>query len=65
MKIEDHGKTARGVPITNELIDRLALKAEEGHDIEHTLRLDRPCGGCRSGGAALAPPARVHTARRS
>jgi hypothetical protein len=35
--IGDQGKTASGVPITDELIERLAAKAEEGHDVEQTL----------------------------
>jgi hypothetical protein len=35
--VGDQGKTASGVPITNELIDRLAAKAEEGHDVEQML----------------------------
>lgn len=33
----DQGKTASGVPITDELIDRLAAKAEEGQDVEQIL----------------------------
>ena len=32
------GKTASGKPITDELIDRLAEKAEAGCDVEPTLR---------------------------
>ncbi len=36
--VEDQGRTASGVPITDELIDRLAAKAEEGHDVEQMLR---------------------------
>lgn len=33
-----YGKTASGVPITDELIEKLAAKAEAGFDIEETLR---------------------------
>jgi hypothetical protein len=33
-----HGNTASGVPITDELIDKLAAKADAGYDIEETLR---------------------------
>jgi hypothetical protein len=33
-----HGKTASGVPITDELVDELAEKAEAGYDVEETLR---------------------------
>lgn len=35
--VEDRGGMASGVPITDELIDRLAAKAEEGHDVEQML----------------------------
>jgi hypothetical protein len=33
-----HGKTASGVPVTDELIDELAAKAEAGYDVEETIR---------------------------
>jgi hypothetical protein len=33
-----YGKTASGVPITDELIEKLAVKAEAGFDGEETLR---------------------------
>lgn len=32
------GKTASGVPITDELVDKLAEKAETGYEVEETLR---------------------------
>jgi len=35
--VGDQGRTASGVPITDELIDRLAAKAEDGHDVEQML----------------------------
>jgi hypothetical protein len=33
-----HGKTASGKPITDELVEGLAKKAEAGYDVEETLR---------------------------
>jgi hypothetical protein len=33
-----HGKTASGKPITDELVEQLADKAEHGYNIEQTLR---------------------------
>jgi Ribbon-helix-helix protein, copG family len=33
-----HGRTASGKPITDELIEQLAAKAEDGYDVETTLR---------------------------
>ena len=33
-----HGKTASGKPITDDLIDKLAEKAEAGYDVDATLR---------------------------
>jgi len=36
-----YGKTASGVPITDELIEKLAARAEEGFDVEETLRRRR------------------------
>jgi hypothetical protein len=39
-----YGKTKSGVPITDELIEKLAAKAEAGFDVEETLarRRGRP-----------------------
>ena len=37
-KKKTHGKTASGKPITDELVEQLADKAEHGYDIEQTLR---------------------------
>jgi hypothetical protein len=34
MAKKTHGNTASGVPITDELIDNLAAKAEAGYDVE-------------------------------
>jgi hypothetical protein len=38
MAKEAHGKTASGVPITDELVRELAKKAEAGYDVDETLR---------------------------
>lgn len=46
-----HGKTASGAPITEDLVDRLAAKAEAGYDVEQTLRRR---GGRPSIGSAAA-----------
>jgi hypothetical protein len=36
-----HGKTARGKPITDELVGKLGEKAEAGYDVDETLRQRR------------------------
>lgn len=33
-----HGRTASGVPITDELIDKLAGEAEAGYDVDELVR---------------------------
>jgi hypothetical protein len=33
-----HGKTASGVPMTDDLVEELTRKAEAGYDVEETLR---------------------------
>jgi hypothetical protein len=38
MAKKTHGNTASGAPITDELIDQLASKAEAGYDVDATLR---------------------------
>ena len=38
MAKKSHGKTASGVPITDDLVTRLAQEAEAGYDIDETLR---------------------------
>jgi len=38
MAKKTHGRTASGVPITDELVSKLAKKAEAGYDVEQTLR---------------------------
>jgi len=40
-KKKTYGKTASGIPITDELVERLAAKAEAGFDVEETLRRRR------------------------
>jgi hypothetical protein len=38
MARKKHGTTRGGVPITDELVDRLAKTAEAGFDVDETLR---------------------------
>jgi len=38
MARKTHAKTASGKPITDELVDELARKAEAGYEVEGTLR---------------------------
>lgn len=38
MAKKNHGKTAGGVPITDELVAELAEKAEAGYDVDELLR---------------------------
>ena len=38
MPKKTHGRTASGKPITDELVDELAVKAEAGYDVDETLR---------------------------
>jgi hypothetical protein len=37
-KKRTHGKTASGKPITDELVEKLADRAEGGYDVDETLR---------------------------
>ncbi|HEY1855174.1 MAG TPA: CopG family transcriptional regulator [Solirubrobacterales bacterium] len=57
MAKKTHGKTASGKPITDDLIEKLAEKAQSGYDVEETLRR-RP--GRPSIGSG---PARVESVR--
>lgn len=52
-----YGKTARGVAITDELVDELAQRAEAGYDVDEILRRRR---GRRPMGSG---PARVESVR--
>jgi hypothetical protein len=38
MSKQTHGKTASGTPITDDLVGKLAAKAEAGYDVEQALR---------------------------
>lgn len=38
MAKKTRGRTASGAPITDELVSKLAKKAEAGYDVEQTLR---------------------------
>ena len=40
-KAKNYGKTPGGVPITDDLIEKLAAKAEAGFDVEEVLRRRR------------------------
>lgn len=40
-----YGKTASGEPITEDLIEELARKAELGYEVEETLKTETPAGG--------------------
>jgi hypothetical protein len=52
-----YGKTASGVPITDELIERLAAKAEAGFDVDEILERRRGRPPMGSG------PAKVESVR--
>lgn len=47
MAKKTYGKTASGKPITDELVDEVASKAEAGYDVKKTLqrRVGRPAIG--------------------
>lgn len=47
-----YGRTASGVPITDELVDKLSAEAEAGYDVEEMLR--RRGGRPAMGSAAAA-----------
>ncbi len=57
MEKKTYGKTASGKPITDDLIEKLAEKAQSGYDVEETLqrRPGRPSIG--------SGPARVESVR--
>jgi hypothetical protein len=65
-----YGTTASGVPITDDLINKLAAKAEAGFDVEETLRRRRGRPAIGSGPATvesvrLDPELRESLARRA
>jgi hypothetical protein len=53
----NYGKTANGVPITEELIEKLAREAEAGYDVDEILRRRRGRPPMGSG------PAKVESVR--
>lgn len=57
MAKKDQGRTASGEPIVDELVEKLAAKAEVGYDVEETIRR-------RGGRPALgSAPATVESVR--
>ena len=48
-KKKSYGRTASGKPITDELVEKLADKAEAGYDVEETLRRQRRVRPARAG----------------
>jgi hypothetical protein len=64
-----YGKTASGVPITEELVDELAAKAKAGYDVDKTLRRrGRPPLGSAAAGVEsvrLEPELRQALSRRA
>ncbi len=52
MTKKTYGRTASGVPITDELVDKLSAEAEAGYDVEEMLR--RRGGRPPMGSAAAA-----------
>jgi hypothetical protein len=48
-----YGTTASGIPITDELVEELAAKAEAGFDVEATLRRRRGRPAIGSGPATV------------
>lgn len=38
MARKTHGRTKSGVPITDELVEKLSSRAEAGYDVDETLR---------------------------
>lgn len=52
MTKKTYGRTASGVPITDELVDKLSAKAEAGYDVDEMLR--RRGGRPPMGSAAAA-----------
>ena len=65
-----YGKTASGTPITDELVEKLAARAEQGFDVEEILRRRRGRPPMGSGPAKvesvrLDPELREALARRA
>jgi hypothetical protein len=60
MAKKDHGRTHSGAPITDELVEKLAAKAEAGFDAEEILRRR---GGRPTMGSSAASVESVRLAR--
>jgi hypothetical protein len=70
MTKKTYGRTASGVPITEELVDELSAKAEAGYDVEDTFnrRGGRPPMGSGAAGVEsvrLDPELRQALAQRA
>ncbi len=69
MAKKTHGKTASGVPITDELVEELAEKAEAGYDVDETLAPPWPptdrFGAASVESVRLDPELREALARRA
>jgi hypothetical protein len=70
MAKEDYGRTANGVPITEEMIADLAAKAEAGYDVDKMLRrrVGRPPMGSKASSVEsvrLEPELREALAQRA
>jgi hypothetical protein len=70
MAKKSHGKTASGVPITDDLVAKLAEEAEAGYDVDETIRrrVGRPPIGSAAASVEsvrLEPELRAALARRA
>ncbi|MGA2164749.1 MAG: CopG family transcriptional regulator [Solirubrobacteraceae bacterium] len=70
MAKKTYGRTAGGLPITDDLVDQLSTKAEAGYDVEEILRRrgGRPPMGSAAAGVEsvrLDPELRQALARRA
>jgi len=69
-KKKTHGRTASGKPITDEMVEKLAERAEGGYDVDETLRRrpGRPAIGSGPAGVEsvrLEPELREALAQRA
>jgi hypothetical protein len=70
MAKDDYGRTASGVPVTEEMIADLAAKAEAGYDVDKMLRrrVGRPSMGSKASSVEsvrLEPELREALAQRA
>lgn len=58
MARKTHGRTASGVPVTDDLLENFASRAESGYDVDETLRRrgGRPTPGLGPIGHVQLPP---------